>query len=322
MNIKVLSDLHIEFNHFKITYDNEDILILAGDIHPEPNIVKKLILQYLSLSTSSKVILVLGNHDYYNSTIEKTEQFYKNLNIDRFFFLQNTHTTINNITFFGSTMWTNILDSEPHIIKESIRIVNDYTRIKNINPDVIQQIHIQSKKALTNTLNTISTPVVVITHHLPNFQSINYLYKNCIHKNTFISTDLDHFFDSYQIPLWIHGHTHVSMDYIINNTRVLCNPRGHSERFHNLLKIENKKFNPKLIIEYKNNYTLDNYCKYSFIDLANAADTDFDPIEYMNNTKDEQNEIIRYMSQKAGWSWKNINGDDGKIYTAFSPKIV
>jgi pyruvate carboxylase len=29
------------------------------------------------------------------------------------------------------------------------------------------------------------------------------------------------------VKLWIHGHTHESMDYELNGTRVVCNPRGY-----------------------------------------------------------------------------------------------
>jgi predicted phosphodiesterase len=43
--------------------------------------------------------------------------------------------------------------------------------------------------------------------------------------------------------LWIHGHTHVSQDYRIGNTRVICNPRGYAG--YEL----NPAFDPRLIIE-------------------------------------------------------------------------
>ena len=30
-----------------------------------------------------------------------------------------------------------------------------------------------------------------------------------------------------QIKLWTHGHVHDDFDYMINETRVICNPRGY-----------------------------------------------------------------------------------------------
>jgi Icc-related predicted phosphoesterase len=45
------------------------------------------------------------------------------------------------------------------------------------------------------------------------------------------------------VKLWIHGHTHESMDYDIEGTRVVCNPRGY------LPEEPNKRFNPRLVVE-------------------------------------------------------------------------
>jgi hypothetical protein len=30
-----------------------------------------------------------------------------------------------------------------------------------------------------------------------------------------------------QIKLWTHGHTHEDFDYMVEQTRVVCNPRGY-----------------------------------------------------------------------------------------------
>lgn len=45
--------------------------------------------------------------------------------------------------------------------------------------------------------------------------------------------------------LWIHGHTHDSFDYLLNGTRVVCNPRGYVKDGVN----ENPRFDPELMIE-------------------------------------------------------------------------
>jgi hypothetical protein len=44
------------------------------------------------------------------------------------------------------------------------------------------------------------------------------------------------------VPLWIHGHTHYSVDYVIGSTRVLTNQRGYPDQIC-------KGFNPSLVIE-------------------------------------------------------------------------
>ena len=42
------------------------------------------------------------------------------------------------------------------------------------------------------------------------------------------SSDLDSFIINHpQIKLWTHGHTHDVFDYVIGETRIVCNPRGY-----------------------------------------------------------------------------------------------
>ena len=49
-----------------------------------------------------------------------------------------------------------------------------------------------------------------------------------------------------QADIWIHGHTHTSMDYMVEDCRVLCNPCGYRVQGG---KPENPAFNPSFIIE-------------------------------------------------------------------------
>ncbi len=47
------------------------------------------------------------------------------------------------------------------------------------------------------------------------------------------------------MQLWIHGHTHDSFDYLVNGTRIVCNPRGYARDGVN----ENPRFDPNLLID-------------------------------------------------------------------------
>jgi hypothetical protein len=47
-------------------------------------------------------------------------------------------------------------------------------------------------------------------------------------------SDLDDLiFDNPQIKYWSHGHTHESVDYMIGDCRVVCNPRGYYNGYNN-----------------------------------------------------------------------------------------
>ena len=67
---------------------------------------------------------------------------------------------------------------------------------------------------------------VVVTHHSPNV--LSWPQNNSkMHLATYCNR-LDDFFSCYDIDAWFHGHVHNVADYVINKTRVLCNPRGYT----------------------------------------------------------------------------------------------
>ena len=74
---------------------------------------------------------------------------------------------------------------------------------------------------------------VVVGHHTPSFQSCHEYYKHDTLMNGCYHSNLDDFIlDHPQIKVWTHGHTHHKFDYMIGDTRVICNPRGyHSDGY-------------------------------------------------------------------------------------------
>jgi len=82
----------------------------------------------------------------------------------------------------------------------------------------------------------------VISHHLPSYRSIDPMFTG--HSlNPAYASDMDDFIKDSDINLWIHGHTHTSMDYDINGTRIVCNPRGYAP--YDL----NPHFNSSMVVE-------------------------------------------------------------------------
>ena len=69
---------------------------------------------------------------------------------------------------------------------------------------------------------------VVIGHHAPSKQSVKPKYAGDHEINGAYSSDLESFITQRpQIKIWTHGHTHDSFDYMVGNTRVVCQPRGY-----------------------------------------------------------------------------------------------
>jgi len=70
---------------------------------------------------------------------------------------------------------------------------------------------------------------VVVGHHTPSMQSCHPRYRDDQIMNGGYHSDLSEFIlDRPQIKLWTHGHTHELFDYMIGDTRVVCNPRGYA----------------------------------------------------------------------------------------------
>lgn len=70
--------------------------------------------------------------------------------------------------------------------------------------------------------------IVVIGHHTPSKQSMHPRYSHDELMNGGYHNSLeDYILDHPQIVLWTHGHTHERYDYMIGETRVICNPRGY-----------------------------------------------------------------------------------------------
>jgi Icc-related predicted phosphoesterase len=69
---------------------------------------------------------------------------------------------------------------------------------------------------------------VAVTHHAPTPLSIAEYYQHDTLMNGGFHSDLSEFImDRPQIKLWTHGHMHNVSDYMMGDTRVVCNPRGY-----------------------------------------------------------------------------------------------
>lgn len=229
MRIKVESDLHLEFEQYKLQFHGEDLLILAGDISDNSNETLTLIKDYLKLDENVQCILILGNHDYYSSSLSTIHNFWTSINLPRFHFLQNNSVIINNIMFYSITLWTDMNNADPNLLKLSQTCLTDYHENIKIYSRYLKPIdtlflHKCYKDTMEKELaNNMNRKIIMITHHLPLIDCIHEKYKNNELNLAYACTDIH---PTNNIPLWIYGHTHSSADFIKNNTRYICNPRG------------------------------------------------------------------------------------------------
>jgi predicted phosphodiesterase len=285
MKIKLVSDLHLEFSDILIPNDqNYDVLILGGDImiaadlhdHPEPNntaeqaaIANGTGLGRRQLSAQRfrdflkrcsfqfpHVIYIAGNHEFYNGKWTQSLTTLSNecAKFPNVYFLEAGCKKIDDVTFIGGTLWTDMNKHDPLTLHAVRDMMNDFRVIKkdlegytNLKPadTVVRHRHMLGyiKQVVAEKPDE---KFVVVGHHSPSFQSVHDMYKHDTLMNGAYHSDLSEFIlDHPQIKLWTHGHTHYPFDYMIGDTRIVCNPRGYENDGYS----ENSGWNPNILLE-------------------------------------------------------------------------
>jgi predicted phosphodiesterase len=207
------------FSFEKLKPEHVDILVLAGDIcSTSDRKFAKYIERFCDMYPN--VVYVAGNHEYYGSTPEQTKTKMVEIanKISNLHVLDNIFSEVSGQKFYGGTLWFEE-SASTHLYSKKI---NDFHVIKGHNNSFFFEENAKFKKNLTN----VDSSTVVISHHLPSKRSVASEFKNDA-LNAFFLCDLETEILAKQPKLWLHGHSHRSFDYRIDNTRVVCNPLGY-----------------------------------------------------------------------------------------------
>jgi len=240
-----------------------DVLILGGDImmaqdlhdHPEPmtpyspEIIKTLGSRQLKAQQYRDflkrcsfqfphVIFIAGNHEFYHSKWPVGLQYLRDecAKFPNVYFMENDCKTIDDVTFIGSTLWTDMNKGDPLTLHAMSDMMNDFRIIRNsdlgfttLRPSHVAMAHRKSLGYIRTVVEgKHDQKFVVVGHHSPSFQSVHPTYAHETIMNGGYHSDLSEFImDHPQIKLWTHGHTHEDFDYVIGETRIVCNPRGY-----------------------------------------------------------------------------------------------
>lgn len=197
------------------------------------------------------VIYVMGNHEYYHSDFatELNELRRKLAHLSNLLVLEREIKVIDDVTFIGGTLWTDMNNQDSLTLYHMRTMMNDFrvisnsaipvhfrtqegkfaTRVGKFSPEDAVSEHVKMKQYIQSVVQgNHDTKYVVVGHHAPSRQSIHKIYAHDTIMNGAYSSNLDEFImDHPQIRLWTHGHTHHPFDYMIGDTRVVCNPRGY-----------------------------------------------------------------------------------------------
>ena len=230
MNIKLLSDIHLEFDNPYHPGEGE-VLILAGDITTVDPVKKDAAFFKTAADNFNRVFYIPGNHEYYYSDINDAWRIISDQIDDRIVTLNNSSQCYNGVHFVGSTLWTSMNDCNRTTMCEIAQVMNDYHVISNgdrtLSATDIYLRHDDSMSWLEQALPTLRGDVVMITHHAPHLRSVEAPGYGSRMMHAYAS-DLEDFIRKYNnIRLWCHGHAHRRNDYMVGTTRILANPVGY-----------------------------------------------------------------------------------------------
>jgi hypothetical protein len=252
MRLNILSDLHLSLGTLDIPNNDADVVILAGDIARPRDAIS------WARGFTKPVLYVLGNHEFYGGSITGTPDELKGLcagtNIH---VLDDEEVIIDGVRFLGTTLWTDFMlfgegEQRAEAMGEALRFMHDFRKIRmSENSEALftpaeSAILFDAHAGWLNRklAEPHAGPTVAITHHAPSRRSIHPRFTDSILNACFVS-DAEHLVDGGRARLWIHGHVHDSVDYVLNGTRVVCNPRGYAKDGVN----ENPQFDANFLIE-------------------------------------------------------------------------
>jgi len=171
MKIAVCSDLHLEFGSIVLkNTDGADVLVLSGDICVSADLMehddvaleyghagrayqKSMVIHEFFFNCCKEfphVIYIVGNHEHYNYDFKYTiTDLKKRLN-----YLPNLHLldketfVLDDITFIGGTLWTDMNKEDPLTLMHIRQAMNDFRCVDNSNRMIVKKVPIYAENPL------------------------------------------------------------------------------------------------------------------------------------------------------------------------------
>jgi hypothetical protein len=198
------------------------------------------------------VLHISGNHEFYHGVIEDVPDILRNwfaANAPNTRHLSNESIVIDGVLYIATTLWATYGYNSPNeyfiqrgmndcrlIATRRPRIERDGSlgkyqqATRTMYPYDFNALHEEALDFLKQALETASDlsdkKCVVLSHHTPSYQSGTRGFNSDL--DAAYCSKLDEFIlDRPQIEYWLHGHTHIPVNYSIGTTKVISNPRGY-----------------------------------------------------------------------------------------------
>jgi hypothetical protein len=262
-----------------------DVVVYGGDgMAPATEEIPEIRKRY----PGKTIIAIAGNHSFYSDhrrpELKTTWEYQREhaptiAALHDVIWLDNGSVVIDDVRFLGCTLWTDFMSRASHVsfndaARGALRM-NDYRLIKTgrgrsgdtLKPRDTINDHKRSVKWLQEQLATeFDGETVVVTHHAPSEKSLmasrpyydlDWCYaSNCEWlMHPYDADNNPHNLAPTHVPpvLWQHGHVHSQHDYVVGDTRVLCNSRGYPAGHHYTWRDggprENPNFDDQLVVK-------------------------------------------------------------------------
>ena len=260
--IRVCSDLHLEQllgqreEFLALSFippdprDAESVLVLAGDISSKP----KQLIPFLGWLKDRfmKVIYVPGNHEVYG---HEMSQWALDIIAGLGGYFEGEDTIafpghgvgcveLEGIRFIYGTLWA---DGGATLAEQAAigNCLNDFRIVKlgdkRFTVADMKVLHQAQKEKIKEFLESpFDGKTVVVTHHMPSYQLCDPRFGGEI--NGGFASHCDDLLGEHAPDVWIHGHTHDTIDEMLYDTRIVCNPSGYRYEYGSVHNLFGPKF--------------------------------------------------------------------------------
>lgn len=239
--VRIASDLHLEqyYNSKAVKLaekfipfddrDAESILVLAGDISSK---IEQVIGFLAVLDRFQHIIYVPGNHEFYGHDMVAWEEQM----LEQLIALPNVHfpgTTVKSVNIAGTdfvygTLWGDGGNTDRDLCNVNSGLRDFY--VTTIGGDLWTSTHMKvvnkTHRDLFDTLLSQSNNAIAVSHHMPSYRLCHPRFGPDL--NGGFACNAEHILAYDHAPrVWIHGHTHDTIDTMLWKTRILCNPSGY-----------------------------------------------------------------------------------------------
>lgn len=288
-NWRFCSDFHSEHADYFVppmVGDKESNLGIPGDVLPIASLFSEKGRRFFKSVSEQfeNVFYVPGNHEYYGGDLvtsdDKVRKFLEEEGLSNVHYLNPGVVEFEDYAVVGAALWTDFEHGNQKSMKAVQNQLNDYYCIRYNNSRLItakdtfnlHREHLEFIMKWAQYFKDCGKKVVVMTHHAPSRTSIHPRWMNTPINGGFVS-DLNAEILELEADIWVHGHCHDSFDYMIGNTRVLCNPRGYA-KIQNQAAYETWRDNPDVVDPES---VESGYIMSSFSSLFNYENKNFNP---------------------------------------------